>query len=240
MCFSPEMDIAAGLLVTGIGIEGLRHVTSRRQLPLASLPIVFGVHQLTEVPVWWHLQGKVGQCTGDTAAYVYALIAVILVPILVPVAFAALRLGRSRGLDLAFVVAGLAAAWMLFGILGTEAPGRRIDGHQITWFAGQHIGDHILPVYAIACLGPALLARSRPLQLFGVLNLVVVAALAALNQGGVVSLWCVWAAITSVLVNLHLRGVRFGGPGGPPASDDSLHVGQEQFGERDDLARGGR
>ncbi|NYG60773.1 hypothetical protein BJ980_003696 [Nocardioides daedukensis] len=210
MCFSPEMDAAAGLVVTGIGIDCLRHVTSRNQLALASLPLVFGVHQLIETFVWLELQGRASQCTGDVATYAYLAIAAVLVPVLVPFAFLRIGVGRSRWLDRGFVAAGVIAAVLLAELMAEDTPDRRIDGHQITYFAGQYIPDYVLPIYAFACLGPALLARSRPLQLFGVLNLVVVAVLAALNQGGVVSLWCLWAACTSILIDLHLRGVRLG------------------------------
>lgn len=208
MCFSPEMDVAAGLVVTGIGIDCLRHVTSRNQLALAALPIVFGVHQLIETFVWWELQGRVGQCTGDVATYSYLVIALLVVPLLIPWAFLRLGAGRSRAADIGFLVVGMAAAAICAALLGLDVPDRRIDGHQITYFAGEYIPDHVLPVYAVACLGPPLLARARLLQLFGVLNLVVVVGLALLNQEGVISLWCVWAAVTSILVNLHLRGVR--------------------------------
>lgn len=211
MCFSPEMDLAAGLVVTGVGIDCFRHVTSPRQRALAALPVVFGLHQLIETFVWWELQGQVSQCTGDMATYAYLAIALYVVPLIVPWAFLRLGVGRSRALDVTFVVAGVVTVAVCAQLMGLHVPDRRIDGHQITYFAGQYIPDHVLPVYAVACLGPALLAKSRPLQLFGVLNLIAVATLAALNQGGVISLWCVWAALTSVLINLHLRGVRFGG-----------------------------
>ncbi|KRF16967.1 DUF6629 family protein [Nocardioides sp. Soil796] len=208
MCFSPEMDVVAGVVVTGIGIDCLRQVTSRRQVALAAVPVVFGVHQLIETLVWWELQGRVGQCTGDVATYSYLVIALLVVPLLIPWAFLRLGVGRSRVADVGFVVAGLTAVAICGNLLGLDAPDRRVDGHQITYFAGEYIPDHVLPVYAVACLGPPLLARARSLQLFGVVNLVVVLGLAALNQGGVISLWCVWAALTSVLVNLHLRRVR--------------------------------
>ncbi|WP_157551228.1 DUF6629 family protein [Nocardioides jensenii] len=226
MCFSPGMDVVAGVAVTGIGIDCLRQVTSPRQIALAAVPVVFGVHQLVETLVWWELQGKVGQCTGNVATYSYLVIALLVVPLLIPWAFLRLGVGRSRAADVTFVVAGLVAVVVCGNLLGFAVPDRRIDGHQITYFAGAYIPDHVLPLYAVACLGPPLLARARLLQLFGVLNLVVVVGLAALNQGGVISLWCVWAAATSVLINVYLRRVRAGlNPVDPPARESVLRAG---------------
>ena len=57
----------------------------------------------------------------------------------------------------------------------------------------------------MATCGPALLARSPKLQLFGFANLVAVGVIAWISQTAVVSIWCVWAAFASVLINLHLR-----------------------------------
>jgi len=99
MCFSPEMDLVAGAVITGVGIDARRHVSNPRQLPLASLPVLFGVHQLIETIVWWELQGQVCHTAGGIAARIYLFIALFLVPIVVSAAFLALGLGRWRTMD---------------------------------------------------------------------------------------------------------------------------------------------
>lgn len=208
MCFSPEMDATAGLIVTAIGVDAIRNVRRRDQLALATLPVLFGLHQLIETAVWLDLQGHVGDTVGAVAAWVYLLIALVIVPVAVPYAF--LRLGGGRWPRLAPVmlgaglIAGAAGLWPLR--LG-DIP-RHIDGHQITYQVGHPFVVTVvtLSLYVVATCGPPLVSRSRALQLFGVLNLVVVGTLAALNQSGVISLWCVWAAATSVLINLYIRG----------------------------------
>ena len=68
MCFSPEMDLVAGVVISGVGIDTLRRVRDPKHLPLASLPLVFGVHQLVETLVWWELQGQVCREAGGIAA----------------------------------------------------------------------------------------------------------------------------------------------------------------------------
>lgn len=206
MCFSAEMDAVAGVVVTGIGIDALRHVKRREQVALAALPLLFGLHQGIETFVWLGLEGHVGQALEDAATWVYLLIACVIVPVAVPWAF--WRLGTSRWprLDPVFLAAGLFAAVVDAWALGVRAVPHVIDGHQITYRLGVWEPNVSVSLYVIAACAPALVARSRPLQLFGLLNLVVVSGLALLNQNGVISLWCVWAAITSVLINLHLRG----------------------------------
>jgi hypothetical protein len=59
MCFSPEADLIAGLAISGIGINTLSHVRNRREVPLAAIPVLLGVHQLIETFVWWGERGVV-------------------------------------------------------------------------------------------------------------------------------------------------------------------------------------
>ena len=58
MCFSPEADLVVGTIVVAVGVDALRHVRAPRQIPLASFPLLLGLHQVTEAFVWWGLQGQ--------------------------------------------------------------------------------------------------------------------------------------------------------------------------------------
>ena len=205
MCFSAEMDLAAGAVITAVGIDTLRNVRTRDQLAIAALPLVLGVHQLVETLVWWNLEGHVSDAVGDPAAWVYLVIALGVVPVLVPYAF--LRLGTTRSplVDRVFLVAGLGAAVVGLAALGLEPVGRRIDGHHVSYNPGVPYDALVLTAYVLATCGPALAARAPSLRWFGVGNLVAIALLAWLDRNAVVSLWCVWAAFTSVLINVHVR-----------------------------------
>ncbi|WP_157537017.1 DUF6629 family protein [Nocardioides sp. Root190] len=205
MCFAPEMDLAVGAVITVVGIDALRHVSDRRQLPIAALPVLFGVHQLIETLVWWDLQGKVSSCTGDVAAWIYVLIALTLVPIVVPIAFLVLGTGRSRRLGTALVLAGTAAGLSHFASLVEGPVGKRIEGHHIVYNVGLPYVEITLALYVLACCVPGLIARPTSLQVFGVANIAAAALLVWLDQTAVISLWCVWAAISSVLLNVYLR-----------------------------------
>lgn len=207
MCFSPEMDLVAGLTISAVGIDTLRRISTPRQLPLASLPLLFGVHQLVETLVWWELQGQVCREAGGIAARVYLFIALFVVPILVPFAFRTLGRSRLPALDGAFVLAGTVAGFAGLWALLDGPVGRRIDGHWISYSVGMPANAVVFTLYVFATCGPGLVSRSRRLVLFGAANLAVVAGLAVLAQTAVISLWCFWAAITSVLIDAHVRRV---------------------------------
>lgn len=205
MCFAPEADLVAGVVVTAIGVDTLRRTHRPELLPLAALPLVFGVHQLIETLVWWHLRGQVADCVGEPAAWVYAFIALCVVPVLVPFAFR--RSGAIRSDTLARVLVGCGAVsgtiLLVTLVLGPMHP--TIDGHHINYHVGTPALPFTLGLYILATCAPGLLAESRSLRVFGATNLVVVALLIWLAQSAVVSLWCVWAAVSSVLINVYVR-----------------------------------
>ncbi|MGW6914618.1 DUF6629 family protein [Kitasatospora sp. NPDC054939] len=92
MCWSARADAAAGLLVSGVGIVcvagAVRQSRGRGRaglLPLAALPLVLGAHQLVEAVVWLGADGHLSSSSAALARTVWAVIALPLLPVLVPV-----------------------------------------------------------------------------------------------------------------------------------------------------------
>jgi len=208
MCFSAEADLVAGVLVTGIGIDAIQRVKSREELPLAALPLLFGIHTLIEALVWWGLEGKVPASIGTTATWIYLAVAFVL-PILVPLAVLGVEPLRSRRMlmwvlvAVGFVVSLILVVAVVAGPIDTV-----IAGHHIEYTLDIWGGVWIAAFYAVATCGALLLASNQWMRIFGVLNLAAVVLLVWLTVGGLTSLWCVWAAITSVAIDLYLRDVQ--------------------------------
>lgn len=205
MCFSPEVDLTAGVLVTALGVDTIRHASRRDQLALATLPLLFGLHQLIETVVWWRLDNAAPHTLGLTATWTYLFIALILVPIAVPYAFWRADLVRSRMLGSAFLAMGTFAAALDAWVLRLRDVPIHEQGHALSYAVGPIYGPVALGFYIVACCGPAIFGRSRTLAVFGAVNLIAVSALIYMSQAGLISLWCVWAAVTSVLINKFIR-----------------------------------
>ena len=206
MCFSAEADLAAGLMVGVVAVDALRHVRTPAQLPLAALPAVFSMHHLTEVLVWWGLQGHASPAVGERAAWFYLLVAFGVLPALVPMAVRGVEPSPVRRAPLGVLaVAGVAVALTLMTATLDGDIGTRIDGHHIVYNADVTHDAIVTTAYVLATCGAMLLSSRAPIRWYGVANLVAVGLLAWVQQNAVVSLWCVWAAITSVLVALALR-----------------------------------
>ncbi len=206
MCFSPEADLLTGVMVSSVGIDALRRVKHRRYLPLALLPLLFGVHQLVEALAWWGMEGRAPSRAGEMAAWLYLAFALLVVPPLVPWAVrSAEQDARRRRLLLPFVLLGAAVGVALLPGLLNGGAGGEVACRYIAYDAGVPYSGYLLPFYVLATCGPMLLAGNRRFALFGVANLVAVALLGGLLARGVISLWCVWAAVTSVFIAREVR-----------------------------------
>jgi hypothetical protein len=205
MCFSVEADLVAGIAVGAIGIDAMRHVRRPAERALAALPIVLAGHQLTEAFVWWGLQGRVPDSVWRPALWLYLAVAFGVVPILIPIAVGALEPEANRRRVAAFGAVGTIVAAMLMYAVVRGPIEARIDGHRIEYRADLWQGGVLVVLYIVSTTGSLLISHHRHVRWFGGLNLLAACFLAWMDREGFISLWCVWAAITSGGIALHLR-----------------------------------
>lgn len=206
MCFSPEADFTAGVVVAGLGVETLRRVRAPRELIVAALPLLFGIHQLVEGFVWLGLRGQVSSGMGDTAKEAYIVYAHAVLPVIVPVGFMLLEPDHRRSrwmwpLACLGLVLGVYLLWQVTAYpVGAREEARCID-------YTTHTPNDLLigAIYIVATCGPALLSSRRHLRWFGLVCLVGVIATALVRIDELTSLWCLYVALVSVLILEHFR-----------------------------------
>jgi hypothetical protein len=207
VCFSPEGDVAGGLIVTAIGVDTCRHLRGRKEyFILAVLPLVLGAHQLIESLVWWQLRGDVPHGVGRTAMWAYLVIAMIVVPVLVPLSVMMLEPTGRRRLTIApFVVLGVVVAVVL-GVTMLHGPVTvRLGSYHLAYSIGLGNGVLVVGLYVLATCGALLASGYRDIVVFGLANLVAVIVLARLTADGFTSLWCFYAALACGAICLHMR-----------------------------------
>lgn len=207
MCFSADADLAAGIIVSAVGVDAIRRARTPSQLPLASLPLLLGVHQLIESLVWRGLSGEVSSSLGDAATSLFLAVAFVL-PVWVPLAVRGVEPSSRRRRNMAALAAlGALVAFVLLGATARGPVEAAIAGHHIAYAVAVPSAGAIGTLYVLATCGALLMSSERSIRYFGVSNLVAVTGLAWLTIGGLTSLWCAWAAITSVGIDLYLRDV---------------------------------
>ncbi|HEX2119780.1 MAG TPA: DUF6629 family protein [Acidimicrobiales bacterium] len=209
MCFSAEADVLAGVVVTAVGVDALRQVHHPGERLLGALPVLLGAHLLVEAAVWWGLTGDIAASTGRLAMWIYLVFAVGVLPVLVPLAVRAVEpdAGRRRAMAWLGVTGALLAGVYLIGLV--QGPITvRIEGYHLAYQLNMDYGGLLAAVYALVACAPPLLSSHRRVARFGVANLLAVLVLAWVESSALTSLWCAWAAITSVAIAAHLRRER--------------------------------
>jgi hypothetical protein len=222
MCFSPLADLAGGAVVGAIGVDTARHVGRRADWPLASLPLIFAGHFLTETLVWWGHEGVVSHVVEARATWLYLLVALVLIPFIVPIAvtIAVPVASRRRAMTPFCVLGGVIAAVMLVAVVRGPVTSQ-VQGHHIAYGVNLRFGGQLTALYVVATCGVMLASPNRVFVAFGMVNLVVVALLGWLMVSAFISLWCAWAAITSIAIDLYIRRAETSGRRVPSGSEPS-------------------
>ena len=206
MCFSAEADVVAGFVVTAIGVDALRQVRRPAERALGALPVLLGAHLLVEAVVWQGLTGDVDAAVGRQAMWVYLAVALVVLPVLVPFAVRAVEPDTGRRQTMARLgVVGAALAGVYAIVLLQGPVDVRIEGSHLAYRLGMDHGGLLAGIYAIVACAPPMLSSERRIAAFGLANLAAVVALAWIENSALISLWCGWAAVTSIAIAAHLR-----------------------------------
>ena len=198
-------DLVAGTALVPVAVLALREVRHPRELLFALLPTVFAVHQFVEVAVWAGLDGDVSPGVANLAMRVYMFIAWPLLPTYLPLAVMLLDPhGRARRRAAPFLALGLiVSVYLSFVVLANPVEVIRhpygleyltVVQHPIVWAV----------LYIVAVIGPPLMSGYRSLVAFGALNLVGLVVVAIFYAQAFASLWCVFAAASSILLLVHM------------------------------------
>lgn len=204
MCFSVQADLVAGAVLLPVAAVSLREVRCLREVPFASLPLLFALHQLVEALVWAGQDGDVSAGVARAAALAYVIFALPVLPTLVPLAVLLLEPHGARRRVVPFVGLGVVvSAYLLWAVLDgpvtvTEHP------HALAYGIGIPNAVVWSGLYVVAVIGPSVLSGYPSIVWFGVLNLVGLTVVALLATQVFASVWCVYAALASGLVLLHM------------------------------------
>ncbi|MGW0869132.1 DUF6629 family protein [Streptomyces sp. NPDC002740] len=199
MCWSATADLVAGAGVAAVGVACVTGVRDRRDLPLAALPLLLGVHQIVEAVVWDSGGGS------GPATVVRAVIALPLPAVWVPAAVrcAAPPAARRR---LTFLLAlGVATAAGLAAAVATGPVTATIRGHTVGYSVHLSHPAVLVAGYLLATVGSLLLSGDRGLLVLGAVVGAGAAVCFALWRLEFVSTWCAFAAVWSVLPLGRLR-----------------------------------
>lgn len=206
MCFSFEADLVAAAVLTPIGVLSLRAARTPREIPLASIPLIFAAHQFTEAWAWAGIDGRVSSEVMQFSIDAFLIVAQVLLPTLVPVAMLLVEPLRRRRILMALTgVVGLVNAVAFTRILVEYGAYAYADGNTMIYKTPVDLGWAMGVAYLLpTCVAP-ILSSSRQLRALGVANLVGIGVVIVAKTEAATSVWCAYSAFVSVLILLHLR-----------------------------------
>jgi len=193
----------AGVLLV-IGVLTLRKVSRPAELVFASLPLLFGLHQFTQGFVWLGLYHMVSPRTLHIASMLFVFYAQAILPFWVPLAIWLLEPHGPRRQWIAglMVVGALLMAYVSWGLL--QQPTQVFIHHySLVYFNPHTRHPWVAFIYVLTTCGSLVLSRSVAIQLFGWLNLLGLLLVYLVAQYSFTALWCLYAALVSVILYLH-------------------------------------
>ncbi|AEA44614.1 DUF6629 family protein [Fluviicola taffensis] len=211
MCFSASASFIAGAALTVAGVASISQVRKPVHLVFAFMPILFGLQQLFEGFVWLSLL-DVGFSKWHTfSKYAFLIFAQIIWPFWIPLSFLSIeRLPERRKIIRYFLFAGIAVSMILTCRLIFSPAIAQIDGCHISYKIGTttvlQIVTGVLYIAAIV-VAPFFSSWKRSISL-AVANVVSLVITHLFFEVYLVSVWCFFAAVQSVLVFFIIREIK--------------------------------
>jgi hypothetical protein len=205
MSFSAMASFSAAAALLVIGSMTCRSARTASEYPFAAVPLLFAIQQSIEGVLWLSFSNEQ---PGLTAAMTYAfvLFSHVLWPVLMPLAVMLIEPpGPRRRALLAFVVAGVAVCAGLSVDIAQHGVVSRPSGHHIEYVMPYDLAKLGMSLYLLSTSMSLLVSSHRAVKAFGLLALLSFAITAFAYEIWLVSVWCYFAALLSIVVLGHFR-----------------------------------
>ncbi len=217
MCFSATASFVAGGSLSAIGAATIAKVERRSELPFATIPLLFGIQQTVEGVIWLTFRHDAPPLK-LAMTNVYSVFSHVLWPIYVPFAIGVLESTAWRRKALvAFQAAGVVVGLYLLYSLVTRPIVAQVIGRHMVYVSPHFYLFPVMVLYLAATCVSCFFSSHKFVGLFGVLGLVSFIASYLVHASALVSIWCFFYAILSLLIYVHLSYRDLGGfPEGHP------------------------
>ncbi|QGM46316.1 DUF6629 family protein [Methylocystis heyeri] len=210
MCYSLAASVNAGIALSVIGAATVRkaRLNDPRMLGFAVFPLVFSAHQFVEGVVWWSLERPfAGE---EFYRYFYTIIAFLVWPVLTPFAATMAEADpRRRKIWAAMTGCGvLLALYLAVRLADADGIDVSVVKHSLAYDPQFERPPLIVDIlYLGLTVVPLIGADNRALKLFGATVLGAFIYALIQNRAAWYSLWCMSAAIFSLIVSFAIKDV---------------------------------
>ncbi len=207
MCFSAAASFGVGALLLPPGLYCIQSAIrkSPAYLPLAAVPLVFGIQQICEGLVWLGLDHADDDLV-RAASLVYLQFALFFWPFWIPFSILFLQTSRKKRLMIgAFALLGFVGGLGLTLplLIAPELVETSVYSHSIHYNFSQSPTLELItwPIWKVLYLAivavPILMADSKEVVVVGLVLILLAAGSHFFNAFAYISVWCFFAAILS-------------------------------------------
>ena len=201
MCFSATASFVAGGVLSATGGVLLARTRRNQDLPLASIPLLFGVQQIIEGIVWISFSSP---AVNAVAAYAYTLFSHVLWPIFVPLSLLLVEINPARKKLLkAFLLVGTAIGLYLLYLIQTNTIDVQIMNCSIAYPFPIPYPFSTTAFYLVVICGSCFVSSHKTLRILGIAILISFAIATWFYTQTFISVWCFFAAILSIIIYWH-------------------------------------
>lgn len=204
MCFSPTASFTAGIILTAIGIATLKKTRNRTEVPLAVIPLLFGIQQIIEGIIWLSFKYP-NLLLNEVMTYIYSFFSHILWPVLIPFSVALIEpVPLRKKLELFYGFLGIAVALYLLYFIVKFPVTSHVVNNSIAYHSPHFYTFIVIGIYLLATGGSCLLSSHRFVFIFGIFLILFLGITYYFYASTFFSVWCFFSAILSLIIYLHL------------------------------------
>ena len=212
MCFSTTASFVAGSVLTVIGVVAVKKTQSHSQLMFACIPLIFAIQQFSEGFVWISLLDPEKIQLQQISTNFFLIVALFIWPGWIPLSIYLIEKEKKRKLILG-VVSFFGIVFSILSVFYFLAydSGSRITPYHIHYDLA--IPNQTKTIFGILYLIPTVISHfvssNKKINIMGSLVLVSYIISIFVFNDTVLSVWCFFSAIISVMIYYILASYHF-------------------------------
>lgn len=197
--------------MTGLGAISLSKVSSPKEYPFASIPLLFGIQQITEGFVWLSMTHPDYAPLREGSMWFFLLFAQPLWPIMIPWSVWLLEKDekRKKRLSVFLKIGSILAAYFLYCLFTFEMSVGIMENHiRYYLYFPQALMFLTFPAYLLTTLVPTFISSVPRMRIYAVLNLAAFGISLLFYLEYLLSVWCFFAAGLSISVLMIMSALR--------------------------------
>lgn len=204
MCFSATASFSAGAILLGLGALTLKSARRPDELPLATIPLLFGLQQIVEGLLWLSFTYDAPQLK-VAMTYLFSIFSHVLWPVFIPFSIGLLEVVPWRrkviwGFQGVGLLVGLYLLYMII-----KFPVISVATANILYISPHFYNLPVMLLYlAATCIG-CFFSSDGTIRLFGALALFLFGLAYWFFAVALFSVWCFFAALLSTIIYVHFQ-----------------------------------